>query len=578
MMAGGKPVKQACLIFGQLDPGNTGLLEAQFRSPLPDLRYERRIVNVGCGCFDYGHWIYGCASEYVADITGDCTRKDSCLMNEPLPVAQSAPLYSASQLRELDRLAIEQAGIPGYTLMTRAAQAAWSAIQARWPELRSLVLLCGTGNNGGDGYVLARLAQSDGCQARVLQLGDAERIRGDALTARNDWLEAGGVVVEFDAASLQPADVIVDALLGTGFERALDAQWADAIRAVNDSAVPVVALDIPSGLRSDSGAVADSAIRAQLTVTFIGRKAGLYTGAGPDRAGEIVLADLAVPAAVMRQVRPQAELQVAAELHGLAVPRSRSAHKGSFGHVLVIGGDHGMAGAVRLAGEAALRTGAGLVTVATRAEHTAAIMAGCPELICHGIENARQLRAVQAKATVIVIGPGLGQSDWAAELLGTVLETRQPLVVDADALNLIAREPVRQQRWIMTPHPGEAARLLQQDTATVQSDRFAAAAAINRQYGGVTVLKGAGTIVHAEDRLPMVCAAGNPGMATAGMGDVLSGILGGLLAQGLTPAQAARAGVCVHACAGDHAARDGERGLLARDVIAGLRGVMNAAP
>ena len=237
-----------------------------------------------------------------------------------------------------------------------------------------------------------------------------------------------------------------------------------------------------------------------------------------------------------------------------------------------------MAGAARLAGEAALRCGAGLVSVATRAEHSAAIMAACPELICHGVENARQLKALLAKASVIVIGPGLGQGGWATELLSAVLETTQPLVVDADALNLLAREPVCQQRWILTPHPGEAARLLRQDTAAIQSDRFAAAAAIHRKYGGVTVLKGAGSIVHSAGQAPMVCAAGNPGMAAAGMGDVLSGVLGGLLAQGLTPVQAARAGVCVHACAGDRAACAGERGLLARDVIAQLRGVMNAMP
>jgi hydroxyethylthiazole kinase-like uncharacterized protein yjeF len=246
--------------------------------------------------------------------------------------------------------------------------------------------------------------------------------------------------------------------------------------------------------------------------------------------------------------------------------------------VLVIGGDQGMAGAVRLAGEAALRCGAGLVSIATRAEHSNAVMAGCPELICHGVEDARQLKALLARVSVIVIGPGLGQSAWAADLLAAVLETAQPLVVDADALNLLACDPVNQQRWILTPHPGEAARLLQQGTATIQSGRFAAAAAINRQYGGVTLLKGAGSIVHAAGQRPMVCAAGNPGMATAGMGDVLSGVLGGLLAQGLTPAEAARAGVCVHACAGDRAARAGERGLLARDVIAQLRGVMNSAP
>jgi NAD(P)H-hydrate epimerase len=335
---------------------------------------------------------------------------------------------------------------------------------------------------------------------------------------------------------------------------------------------------VPSGLHSDTGHAADIAVCAQLTVTFIANKMGLYTGAGPDYAGEVVLADLAVPATVVSRVEPLAELHAVADLQSLATPRLRAAHKGSYGHVLVIGGDHGMAGAVRLAGEAALRSGAGLVTVATRAQHAAAISTGCPELICQGVENGQQLRTLMATASVIVIGPGLGQSGWARGLLAAVLESHLPVVADADALNLLAREPASRQHWILTPHPGEAARLLGQDTAAIQSDRLAAAVAINHRYGGVTVLKGAGTLVCDGEQHPMVCGAGNPGMATAGMGDVLSGVLGGLLAQGLAPLQAARAGVCVHACAGDHAAQDGERGLLARDVIAALRGVLNPPP
>jgi len=486
------------------------------------------------------------------------------------------PLYGAVQMRELDRLAIETAGIPGYTLMTRAATAAWAALRARWPQSRRPVVLCGAGNNGGDGYVLARLARADGRHVRVLQMGDAQRTGRDAQTARSAWLAVGGVVEPYYAAALDDADLVVDALLGTGFAGRLAAPWIELIEDVNRSGLPVVAMDIPSGLHADTGHVADTAIRARLTVTFIARKPGLYTGEGPAQCGEIVCAGLEVPGSVRKQVAPTARLQDDPATGILSAPRARSAHKGAFGHVLVVGGDHGMAGAARLAGEAALRSGAGLVSVATRPEHAAWITAGCPELMCHGVSAARDLTPLLERATVIVIGPGLGRSTWAQSLLAHVLTTRQPRVVDADALNLLAQDPVRCTHAILTPHPGEAARLTGLDTQTVQADRFAAARAISGRYGGVTVLKGAGTVIHAAGLLPVVCTAGNPGMATGGMGDVLSGVLGALLAQGMALPEAAASGVCLHARAADQAARDGERGMLARDVIAALRAVLAA--
>jgi NAD(P)H-hydrate epimerase len=235
-----------------------------------------------------------------------------------------------------------------------------------------------------------------------------------------------------------------------------------------------------------------------------------------------------------------------------------------------------MVGAVRLAGEAALRTGAGLVSLATRAEHAAVLAAACPELMSHGIDTAPALHALLSRASVVAIGPGLGQTRWARELLSVLLETRLPLVIDADALNLLSREPVRRDNWVLTPHPGEAARLLGQSTGAIQADRFAAVRALTGKFGGVAVLKGAGSLVATGDVPLVVCGAGNPGMASGGMGDVLSGVIAALIAQGLDPVAAATAGVCVHARAADRAAADGERGLVARDVIAELRTVMNA--
>lgn len=486
-------------------------------------------------------------------------------------------LYNAAQVRELDRTAIEAVGIPGYTLMTRAGERCWDCLRDGWPEACSLAVVCGTGNNGGDGFVIARMAQDAGWQVAVLQLGAADRVRGDALLAREAFIAAGGTVSAFTPAALEGADIIVDALLGTGLGRPPEGEWHTAIEAINQAPAPVLAVDIPSGLQADTGAAAGVAVRAARTVTFIGRKPGLYTGQGPEYAGAVSFSDLELPLEVFQRVVPMASLQ-AWPLQGvLERPRARTAHKGLHGHVLVIGGDHGMAGAVRLAGEAALRTGAGLVSLATRPEHAAALAAACPELMSHGVTGALDLVPLLRHATVVVIGPGLGQSAWAQSLLATVLESRQPRVIDADALNLLAGEAVHAERQVLTPHPGEAGRLLGMATAVVQADRFTAAQAIAERYGGTAVLKGAGTVVSNRGLLPVVCTAGNPGMATAGMGDVLSGVIAALLGQGLEPTTAAVAGVCLHGCAGDRAAVAGERGMTARDVIVELRAVLNTA-
>lgn len=486
-------------------------------------------------------------------------------------------LYTASQLRELDRAAIEAAGIPGYTLMTRAGAAAWQVLVSNWPDARTLAVVCGTGNNGGDGYVLARLALEAGYRVRVLQLGDAGRIQGAALAARDDWLAAGGETVPFAVQALTAADVIIDAMLGTGLERPPEGAWLVAVNAINALPAPVLALDIPSGLQADTGTVLGATVRADHTATFIGRKCGLYTGQGPDVAGHITLHDLGVPESVYREVTAAAYLVTEPPLGQLGKPRPRTAHKGDQGHVLVVGGDHGMNGAVQLAGLAALRTGAGLVSLATRPEHAAVIAAACPELMSHGIDSGRLLGRLLERATVVAIGPGLGRSRWAQDLLSAVLQRDLPLVVDADALNLVACEPVARDNWILTPHPGEAGRLLGLPARQVQADRFSALAALARTCGGIAVLKGAGTLVSTAGAPVAVCAAGNPGMASAGSGDVLTGVIAGLVAQGLALPQAAIAGVCVHGLAGDAAARAGERGMIATDVIAALRGILQRA-
>jgi NAD(P)H-hydrate epimerase len=316
-------------------------------------------------------------------------------------------------------------------------------------------------------------------------------------------------------------------------------------------------------------------VHAEATISFIGLKRGLLTGDAPDCVGELYFDDLGVPDAVYAEVEPVARLLDAGDADPLLGPRRRTAHKGAFGHVLVIGGDHGMGGAARMAAEAAARVGAGLTSVATRAPHLPAITAGRPELMVSAVEDPGELEPLLNRATVIAIGPGLGRGAWSRALLSRVLESDRALVLDADALSLLAEEPLRREDWILTPHPGEAARLLGVKVAEVQADRYSAVAALRERYGGTCVLKGAGTLIH--DAGPTgVCAAGNPGMASGGMGDVLTGVIAGLRAQGLERGQAARVGVCLHASAADRAAaQGGERGLLATDLCPELRRLVN---
>ena len=294
-------------------------------------------------------------------------------------------LYTAAQMRELDRLAIEERKIPGARLMQRAGEAAFDLLRARWPRARRIVVVCGPGNNGGDGYVVARLAREAGLAADVLSLGAAEKMQGDANAARKKCKSAGVSIKNFQADLLAGNDVIVDALLGIGLEREVDGEWRVAIEAINQSRIPVLAVDISSGLHADTGRVMGVAVRANATMTFIGLKAGLFTGAGREHSGEIFFNDLDVPPDIYAKVPALVQRLTETSLLGLIPRRRRDMHKGDAGHVLVIGGDRGMPGAARLAAEAAYRAGAGLVMLATHPEHAAHISAARPELIVHGV-------------------------------------------------------------------------------------------------------------------------------------------------------------------------------------------------
>ncbi len=487
-------------------------------------------------------------------------------------------LYRAQDVRELDRVASAELGIPGFTLMTRAGTAAFRVLQHSWPRARSVTVLCGTGNNGGDGFVVARLAQEAGLQIEVILLGEATQLRGDARRACEAMLKTGVQVSPFAADRWPHAEVVVDALLGTGLDREVTGPHREAITVLNGQRVPVLSLDIPSGLDADSGNPLGIAVRASKTVTFIALKQGLFTGQGPEHCGEIVFAGLEVPEQLYHRV-PNPAFRIKDEwIHPMLPRRPRTAHKGQHGHVLVVGGGPGMAGAARLAGEAAARVGAGLVSVATHPLHAAALNAARPELMCHGVADAQDLAPLLHKAGVVAIGPGLGREEWGRKLLGAVLESDLPLVADADALHWLALDPLRRHQWILTPHPGEAARLLNVTTAEIQADRWQAVRLLQRRFGGVVVLKGAGTLICNDTDPVALCDAGNPGMAAGGMGDVLTGVIAGLLAQGLSPWHAAAAGAYLHGRAGDAAAQQGERGMMAGDLLEPLRALANPQP
>lgn len=479
-------------------------------------------------------------------------------------------LYTAAQVREIERIAIEEQGVTGFDLMNEAGLKVFERIQTVWPKVRQLTVYCGAGNNGGDGYVVARLALEAGWSVQVVALAPPTALTGDAGLAWQAFAEVGGSTHSFDAASA-PQGVVVDALFGTGLSRTVTGDYAQAIEAVNRSARPTIAVDIPSGLHADSGQVLGVAVKAQQTVTFVGLKRGMLTGDAAEYCGELSFVPLTLPQSARDAVPSTCRM--------LSVPvlprRHRNAHKGQHGRLLLIGGNRGYSGAIRLAGEAALRSGAGLVAVATRPEHASQINIGRPELMCHGVDSVADLAILLDWADSVVLGPGLGRDDWARQLFEAAAAIDKPMVIDADGLHWLAQRPRRHDRCVLTPHPGEAARLLNGTTVDVARDRFLTAATLQDRFDGVCVLKGAGTLI-ADAKGIAVCPTGNPGMAGGGMGDVLAGLIGGLLAQHLSLTDAASAAVYCHGRAADIlAARDGERGLLAGDLVSVVRTLLN---
>ena len=483
------------------------------------------------------------------------------------PSSWPLSLHDAAQVRALDAR-LMAAGTPGAVLMQRAAQAAWRALRRRWPQVRKLCVLAGPGNNAGDGYLLAVLARRAGWDVQVYSLADPARLRDAAAQAYAEACAQGVQVQPWHAEAVLDG-LLVDAMLGTGLAGELREPYATAVARINASGLPCLALDIPSGLCADTGRLWGAAVRADLTVTFIALKLGLFTGAGPDQVGELCFADLQADAALCAAAPAVAQRLTTGNLQRLPV-RPRTAHKGACGRLLVVGGERGYGGAALLAAQSGLRGGAGMVSLATREEHVAGALARCPELMVRGLLSSGQLLALLPGHDVLVVGPGLGQGAWGRSLLTAAAQFEGAQVWDADALNLLAAGRVQIRAGaVLTPHPGEAARLLGCSLAEVQDDRPAAALRLAQRYQAVVVLKGAGSLV-TDGHALRLCEHGHPAMAGPGLGDVLAGLIGALLAQGLAALPASELAVWLHARAGERLGQAG-RGLLASELVGVIR-------
>ncbi len=488
------------------------------------------------------------------------------------------PIYFREQLMALEQAAMQDMGVSAYELMQRAANAAFYLMAQRQNDKTNCLVLVGGGNNGGDGLVFARRWLEAGRSVTVISLNKENIWEGAAEQAYKDLVKSGGEVLNFLPCDVDLSyyDLIVDAILGTGVTREIKGTMAAWIEYINQSGITILSLDTPTGLHPDTGEILSFAVQAEFTISFIANKTGFFLNDGPNCVGRLSCDDLGIPSEIYENIAAPVMRQENGEdqIHYLN-SRKRTFHKGDAGYVLVVGGNSGFSGATVLAGLAALRTGAGLVSIAAHPDSVTAIRSAQAELMVHPIHSTAEIEPLFERAAVIIIGPGLGQDSWAQSLLEAVLKSDKPLVVDADALNLLAKDPQKSDNWVLTPHPGEAARMLHKSTKNIQQARLHNARAIQDKFGGVVVLKGANSLITTVDDVPTVCAEGNPGMATAGMGDVLTGVIASLIAQGIPQLEATKLGVWLHASAGDMAAINGERGMIASDLLPELRHLVN---
>ncbi len=505
-------------------------------------------------------------------------------------------LLTASESRQVDLLSQQKYGVASFNLMTRAGEAVADEI-VRWPSTamlgRGVLVVAGKGNNGGDGMVAARRLKQVGIDVRALVLGSVDALKGDAARACNEFVGAGGSVEAIDSeqrlrdAFAPTPGILIDAIFGTGLNAPIQGLPRLAVELCDSCAAPAVAVDIASGVNSDTGAIMGAAVRASLSVTFGFAKYGHVSYPGAGCCGELKIVDIGFPPAAVEDVMPHGRYLESADVRPLMRPRAQDSHKGTYGHPLIIAGGLGKGGAALLASRAALRTGAGLVTTAIPACVAVVVASGQAELMTApmpdvdghfaAIETIVRLRDLVPRKTALVVGPGIGVSDdikSLIEFLVTECSSSQcPLLIDADALNALAELGCGLLRKangpvVLTPHPGEMGRLLSQDIATINSDRISNARRLCDLTGAHCLLKGNRTVIASPAGIVYVNSSGNPGMATPGMGDALSGILGSLLGQGMNALDALALGVFLHGMAADRLARHlGSVGFLAGDVI-----------
>lgn len=469
-------------------------------------------------------------------------------------------LYSPDKVYLLDKAAVKIDGFTEVELMGRAGRSVWAALLQRWPSIEKITVFAGSGNNGGDAFVVALCAREQGIEVQLLIQGDLSRQSDTSRHYANLWQQAGGGYEDWQGQEIS-GEVIVDGLLGIGLQRELNDDWQSMIQTINHQPVPRIAIDIPSGLNGLTGNAQPVAVVADLTVTFIGAKTGQYLADGPDFCGELLFEDLGLSRGARAGIEPRLET---VESCLLPPPRKKNTHKNHYGNLLVIGGDEGMSGAVTLAARAALRSGAGLVTALVHPQ-CRANLAAFPEIMVLGWEA---LADKLPQATVVVVGPGLGDSEAAGRVLEQLRRVKLPMVIDASALRADFLESLQSPDKLITPHPGEAAVLLASSNAEIQGDRIAASERLVKRFGATCILKGSGTLIAGQGQVQAINTSGNPGMASAGMGDVLSGIVAALIGQGLPLFEAARSAVLIHArCADEFSAAQDQIGLIAGDII-----------
>ena len=489
-------------------------------------------------------------------------------------------LFDVDTVQKIDQAAIDELDGAAIKLMNKAGMAAFEELVQAFGQPSLISVFCGSGNNAGDGYILAARAAQKRLPVQVIELSGSKKISVEAQQARQFAQDNNVNFVNYTNSLTVTEGVIVDCLLGIGYQGELRKPYGQAIELINAAELPVLSVDIPSGLNANTGSVQDNAVKADLTVTFVGAKQGLFTGKGPVYCGEIIYHSLDISEQLFDQFKPTSRLLDLFDLLELIPQWVGDEYKNQRGHCMVVGGDHGYGGAATIAAEASLRSGSGLTSVATQPEHVSSVLSRCPEIMACGVVSGQQLEPWLEKPSVLVVGPGLGRSAWSEQLLQKAVAAKLPMVLDADALNILSEGRVipslQDHQWVLTPHAGEAARLLDVSVAEIQADRFSAVRKIQEKYNAVVLLKGPGTLIAGPNQVIKVCPYGNPGMATGGMGDLLSGIIGGLIAQGLGMQEAAELGCCLHSSAADLLVdASGYQGVAATDLLPYLQKLLN---